>query len=89
VGESHLFYLTKVLSAAAGHSRRLNSITRKVSRARHSDVLTRALSVIGNVLILVLAVEIAWPVRYRLLHNRQALGILIVTAIELLFALRG
>jgi len=51
--------------------------------------LTRAFSVIGNVLILVLAVGIAWPVRYHLLHNWQALGILIVTAVELLFALRG
>jgi hypothetical protein len=45
--------------------------------------------VIGNLLILVLAVGIAWPVRYHRLHNWQALGILIVTAIELLFALRG
>ena len=60
-----------------------------VSRARHSDRPTRAFSVIGNLLILVLAVGIAWPVRYHLLHNWQALGILIVTAIELLFALRG
>jgi hypothetical protein len=31
-----------------------------VSRARHSDGLTRAFSVIGNLLILMLAVEIAW-----------------------------
>jgi hypothetical protein len=60
-----------------------------VSRARHSDGLTRAFSVIGNLLIMVLAVGIAWPVRYHLLHNWQALGILVVTAIELLFALRG
>ena len=60
-----------------------------VSRARHSDGLTRAFSVIGNRLIPVLAAGIAWPVRYHLLHNWQALGILIVTAIELLFALRG
>ena len=60
-----------------------------VSRARHSDGLTRAFSVIGNLLILVLAVGIAWPVRYHLLHNWQALGILIVTVIELLFAVRG
>ena len=59
-----------------------------VSRARHSDGLTRAFSVIGNLLILVLAVGIAWPVRYHLLHNWQALGILIVTVIELLFAFR-
>jgi hypothetical protein len=51
-----------------------------VSRARHSDGLTRAFSVVGNVLILVLAV--AWPVRYHLLHNWQALGILVVTVIE-------
>jgi hypothetical protein len=60
-----------------------------VSRARHSDGLTRAFSVIGNLLILVLAVGIAWPVRYHLLHNWPALGILVVTVIELLFALRG
>jgi hypothetical protein len=45
--------------------------------------------VIGNLLILVLAVGIAWPVRYHLLHNWQVLGILIVTVIELLFAVRG
>lgn len=51
--------------------------------------LTRAFSVIGNLLILVLAVGIAWPMRYHLLHNWQALGILVVTVIELLFALRG
>ena len=60
-----------------------------VSRARHSDGLTRAFSVIGNLLTLVLAVGIAWPVRYHLLHNWQALGILVVTVIELLFAVRG
>jgi hypothetical protein len=60
-----------------------------VSRARHNDALTRAFSVIGNLLILVLAVGIAWPVRCHLLHNWQAFGILVVTAIELLFALRG
>jgi hypothetical protein len=60
-----------------------------VSRARHSDGLTRALSAIGNLLILALAVGIAWPVRYHLLHNWQALGILVVTIVELLFALRG
>jgi hypothetical protein len=46
-----------------------------VSRARHSDGLTQSFSVIGNLLILVLAVGIAWPVRYHLLHNWQALGI--------------
>jgi hypothetical protein len=34
-------------------------------------------------------VGIAWPARYHLLHNWQALGILVVTVIELLFALRG
>jgi hypothetical protein len=45
--------------------------------------------VIGNLLILVLAVGIAWPVRYHLLHNWQALGILVVTVVELLFAFRG
>ena len=60
-----------------------------VSRARHSDGLTRVFSVIGNLLILVLAVGIAWPVRHHLLHNWQALGVLVVTAIEPLFALRG
>jgi uncharacterized membrane protein HdeD (DUF308 family) len=55
-----------------------------VSRARHSDGFTRAFSVIGK-----LAVGLVWPVRYHPLHNWQALGILVVTAIELLFALRG
>jgi hypothetical protein len=60
-----------------------------VSRARHSDGLTRAFSVVGNLLILVLAVGIAWPVRYHLFHNCHALGILVVTVVELLFALRG
>ncbi len=60
-----------------------------VSRTRHSDGLTRAFSVIGNLLILALAVGIAWPVRYHLLHNWQAMGILVVTVIELLFAFRG
>jgi hypothetical protein len=59
-----------------------------VSRARHSDGLTRAFSVIGNRLIPVLAVGIAWPVRYRLLNNWQVLGILVVTVVELLFAFR-
>jgi len=58
-----------------------------VSRVRNKDGLTRAFSVIGNLLILVLAVGIAWPVRYHLLNNWQALGILVVTVIELLFAL--
>ena len=60
-----------------------------VSRARHSDGLTRTFSVIGNLLILVLAVGIAWPVRYHLLHNWQVLGIVVITIIELLFAVRG
>jgi len=60
-----------------------------VSRVRHSDALTRAFSVIGNLLSWVLAVGIAWPVRYHLLHNWQALGVLSVTVVELLFALRG
>ena len=60
-----------------------------VSRARHSDGLTRAFSVIGNLLILVLAVGIAWPVRYHLRHNWQALGVLVVTVVEVLFAFRG
>ena len=59
-----------------------------VSRARHSDALTRAFSVIGNLLILALAVGIAWPARYHLLHNWQTLGILLVTVIELLFTFR-
>jgi hypothetical protein len=60
-----------------------------VSRARHSDGLTRAFSLIANLLILALAVGLAWPVRYRLLHNWQALGILIVAVVELLFVWRG
>jgi len=34
-----------------------------VSGGRHGDALTRAFSMIGNLLILVLAVGIAWPVR--------------------------
>jgi hypothetical protein len=57
-----------------------------VSRARHGDGLTRAFSLIANWLILALGVGLAWPVRYRLLHQWQALGILIVTVIELAFA---
>jgi len=44
--------------------------------------------VIGNLLILALAVGIAWPARYHLLHNWQTLGILLVTVIELLFTFR-
>jgi phosphoglycerol transferase MdoB-like AlkP superfamily enzyme len=60
-----------------------------VSRARRSDGLTQAFSVIANCLILALAVGLAWPVRYHLLHNWQALGILIATVVELLFAWRG
>jgi hypothetical protein len=40
-----------------------------VSRARDSDELTRAFSAIGNILVMVLAVGIEWPVRYHLLHN--------------------
>jgi uncharacterized membrane protein HdeD (DUF308 family) len=59
-----------------------------VSRVRHNDALTRAFAVIGNLLLLVLAVVIAWPVRYHLLNNWLALGILAVTVVELLFALR-
>ena len=59
-----------------------------VSRARHGDGLTRAFSAIGNLLILVLAVGIAWPVRHHLLNNWLALGILVVTVVELLFAFR-
>jgi Ca2+/H+ antiporter len=80
-------HLTLSLSGAA--TAMIVSGFLNVARARHSDALTRAFSVIGNLLILVLAVGIAWPVRYHLLHNWQALGILLVTAIELLFALRG
>jgi hypothetical protein len=52
-------------------------IARPAQRWAHPSVFG-----IGNVLILVLAVGIAWPVRYHLLHNWQALGILVVTAIE-------
>ena len=48
-----------------------------VSRTRHGDGLTRAFSVGGNLLILVLAIGIAWPVRYHLLHNWQPLEILL------------
>jgi hypothetical protein len=57
-----------------------------VSRSRHSDGLTRVFSVICNLLILVLAVGLAWPVRYHLLHDWQRLGIVIVAGVELLFA---
>lgn len=60
-----------------------------VSRARNKDGLTRAFSLIANLLILALAVGLAWPVRYHLLHDWQALGILIVTVIELVFAFHG
>jgi hypothetical protein len=42
-----------------------------VSRARHSDGLTRAFSLIANLLILVLAMGLAWPLRYHVLHNWQ------------------
>jgi hypothetical protein len=44
---------------------------------------------IANWLILALAVGLVWPVRYHLLHDWQALGILIVTVVELAFAFRG
>ena len=60
-----------------------------VSRARHSDGLTRAFSVIANLLVLVVAAGLAWPVRYHLLHNWQLLGILVASVVELLFAWRG
>jgi hypothetical protein len=56
-----------------------------VSRARHGDGLTRAFSLVANLLILVLVLGLAWPVRYQLLHNWQALGAIVVTAIELVF----
>jgi hypothetical protein len=56
------------------------------ARTRHSDGLTRAFSLITNVLILVLAVEIASPARYHLLHDWQKLGIMIVTALEIFLA---
>jgi hypothetical protein len=57
-----------------------------VVRARHGDGLTRASSPITNVLILVLAVEIAWPVCHHLLHDWQKLGIVVVSVLELFFA---
>lgn len=60
-----------------------------VSRARHGDGLTRAFSLIGNVLVLALAVGLAWPVRYHLLQHWQVLGLLVVMVIELLFAFLG
>jgi uncharacterized membrane protein HdeD (DUF308 family) len=59
-----------------------------VSRVRHSDGLTRVFSVVGNLLVLVLAVGIAWPVRHHLLNNWLTLGMLVVTVVELLFAFR-
>ena len=60
-----------------------------VGRARHGDGLTRAFSLIANLLVLVLAVGIAWPVRYHhLLHDWQKLGIMVVTVVELLFAIQ-
>ena len=58
-----------------------------VIRARQKDGLTRAFSVIANLLILTLAVGLAWPLRLSLLHDWPRLGILAVTAVELLFAL--
>jgi len=82
-GEQIARHLASVIATAVIVGGFLN-----VSRARHGDALTRAFSAIGNLLILVLAVGIAWPVRYHLLHNWQAVGILIVTVIELLFAFR-
>jgi hypothetical protein len=44
--------------------------------------------VVGNLLVLVLAVGIAWPVRHHLLNNWLTLGMLVVTVVELLFAFR-
>jgi hypothetical protein len=60
-----------------------------LSRARNKDGLMRAFAVVANLLVLALAVGLAWPVRYNLLHNWQMLGILVVTVIELLFSFRG
>lgn len=60
-----------------------------VSRARRSDGLAQAFSVIGNLLILALAIVIAWPMRYHLLQNWQTLSLLVATVAELLFALHG
>lgn len=60
-----------------------------VSRARHGDGLTRVFSLVANLLILALAVALAWPLRYHLLRDWQALGILAATLIELLFAFHG
>jgi uncharacterized membrane protein HdeD (DUF308 family) len=57
-----------------------------VSRNQHSDGLTRAFSLITNLLILVLAVGSAWPLRYHLLHDWQKLGTIIAAALELFFA---
>jgi phosphoglycerol transferase MdoB-like AlkP superfamily enzyme len=58
-----------------------------VTRSRQGDGLARAFSVISNLLVLLLAVGLAWPVRYHLLHDWQRLGIIIVAGMELLFAL--
>jgi hypothetical protein len=81
---SHLSLLLSGTAAAIIVAGFLN-----VSRARHSDGLARAFSTIGNILVLVLAIGIVLPVRYHLLHNWQALGILVISVVELLFALRG
>ncbi len=81
---SHLAVLLSGTAAAMIAGGFLN-----VVRARHSDGLTRAFSGITNLLILILAVGLAWPLRHSLLHDWQKLGIIIVTMIELSFAFFG
>ena len=60
-----------------------------VSRARNKDGLTRAFSLIANIVILVLAVATALPLRSSFLHDWQKLSIIILATIEFFFALRG
>jgi len=60
-----------------------------VSRARGKEGLTRAFSLIGNLMVLALAIGLAWPFRYHLLQHWQELAIVVVTAIELVFAIHG
>ena len=60
-----------------------------LSRARNQDGLTRAFSLVANVLLLALAVALAWPERYHLIQHWQTSGMLVAIAVECLFAFRG
>lgn len=81
---SHLTVLLSGTGAAIVAGGFLN-----VVRVRHRDGLTRAFSLVTNLMVLVLAVGLAWPLRQSLLHDWQRLGLLIVILVELLFAFLG